>query len=66
MAGVQTVRRPGVAEPVFSHPVRVSPPSVRRRHLLLSVAKHSMAIFFCVVLIALIFTRFLGASPQRR
>src|SRR5438477_6424659 len=49
MAGVQTVRRPGVAEPVFSHPLRVAPPSVRRRQLLLSVAKHSMAIFFCVV-----------------
>jgi multiple sugar transport system permease protein len=49
MAGVQTVRRPGVAEPVFSHPVRVAPPSVRRRQLLLSVAKHSTAIFFCVV-----------------
>jgi len=26
----------------------------------------SVLIFFCVILIALIFTRFLGASPQRR
>ncbi len=49
MAGVQTVGRPGVAEPVFSHPLRVAPPSVRRRQFLLSVAKHSTAIFFCVV-----------------
>ena len=51
MAGVQTAPRPGVAVvgPVFSHPVRVAPPSVRRRQFLMSVAKHSTAIFFCIV-----------------
>ena len=41
------------------------PAAINRLNLGLGSAV-SILIFFCVILIALVFTRFLGASPARR